>query len=125
MDKLTDKLNEVAILSSQNEQKAEQCEREVDKLKSAEYLEDKIGSLYEGKIVSMNERGMYVKLKNQIEGFIPSSSFHSSYDIEKMFYKDEEEQKIYKLGSNVTVKLVKADKAYRIIDFEFPKIKQI
>lgn len=125
MDKLTDKLNEVALLSSQNEQKAEQCEREVDKLKSAEYLEDKIGSLYEGKIVSMNERGMYVKLKNQIEGFIPSSSFHSSYDIEKMFYKDEEEQKIYKLGSNVTVKLVKADKAYRIIDFEFPKIKQI
>ena len=118
LSELSDILHDAALLSSKCEQKAEECEHEVDKMKSAEYLEDKKGYEFEGKIFSIDERGMYVKLKNQIEGFVSPKDFAFGYDYDNLYYRNIENDKVYKLGTKVKVKVIKTDKMARTIDFE-------
>ena len=118
LNELSNILHDTALLSSKCEQKAEECEHEVDKMKSAEYLEDKQGYEFEGKIFSIDERGMYVKLKNQIEGFVSPKDFAFGYDYDNLYYRNTENDQIYKLGTKVKVKLIKTDKMARTIDFE-------
>ena len=118
LNELSNILHDTALLSSKCEQKAEECEHEVDKMKSAEYLEDKQGYEFEGKIFSIDERGMYVKLKNQIEGFVSPKDFAFGYDYDNLYYRNTENDQIYKLGTKVKVKVIKTDKIARTIDFE-------
>ena len=118
LNELSNILHDTALLSSKCEQKAEECEHEVDKMKSAEYLEDKQGYEFEGKIFSIDERGMYVKLKNQIEGFVSPKDFAFGYDYDNLYYRNTENDQIYKLGTKVKVKVIKTDKMARTIDFE-------
>jgi ribonuclease R len=113
-------LFEVANHSSKTERRAEEAEREVEKLKKVEYMMDHIGETFEGVISGVTSWGMYVELPNTIEGMIRVSEMNDDYyiyDEEHYQMVGEHTRKIYKLGQLVKVEVVNADKLLRTIDF--------
>ncbi len=116
-------LPEVAKHASEMERRADEAERETDKLKKVEYMEGHIGEIYEGVISSITSWGIYVELQNTIEGMIHVSMLPGDY-----FYYDEESYEMvgqatgtrYKLGQKLTVKVNATDRTSRNIDFVIP-----
>lgn len=118
-----EKLPEVAKHASKMERRAAEAERETDKLKKAEYMEERIGEVYEGVISGITQWGIYVELPNTVEGLIHVSSLTGDY-----FYYDEESYEMvgketgvaYKLGQRVRVQVKDVDRMARTVDFIFP-----
>lgn len=110
--------------SSEMERLAEEAEREVDDLKKAEYMKDRIGEEFEGIISSVTNFGFFVELPNTIEGLIHISSLHDDYyiyDERHLSMVGERTKKIYRLGDLVRVKVEKVDLANHDIYFELVK----
>ena len=113
-------LFEVANHSSKTERRAEEAERDVEKLKKVEYMMEHIGESFEGVISGVTSWGMYVELPNTIEGMIRVSEMDDDYyiyDEERYQMVGEHTKKVYKLGQKVIVEVVNADKIQRAIDF--------
>ncbi|MBH1940251.1 ribonuclease R [Mobilitalea sibirica] len=113
-------LFEVANHSSKTERRADEAEREVEKMKKVEYMVDHIGETFEGVISGITAWGMYVELPNTIEGMIRVSEMQDDYyfyDEERYQMVGEHTKKVYKLGQKVKVEVTNADKFLRIIDF--------
>ena len=106
---------------SVREQDAEKCERDVDDMKKAEYMEDHIGEVYEGVISGVQEFGMFVELPNTIEGLVKVSDMPGggySY-IEKLSCLISKNKKYkFSFGDVVKVKCISASKDTSMIDFE-------
>ena len=117
------KLPEVASHSSKMERRAEEAERETDKLKKAQYMEERIGEEYEGVISGITQWGIYVELPNTVEGLIHVSALSGDY-----FYYDEstyemvgkDTGKTFKLGERITVQVKSVDMFMRTVDFTIP-----
>ena len=62
------KLFDIANQSSKKEQDAINCERDVEKMKKAEYMEDHIGERFSGVISGVCEFGLFIELENTVEG---------------------------------------------------------
>ena len=118
------KMAAIAKHSSVQEQNADKCERESNKMKTAEYMENILkenqNEIYEGIISGFAATGMYVQLPNLIEGRVGYNTMDDfyHYDDEQEIIIGEKTGKTYKLGDKVTVKLTKASKMLREIDFE-------
>jgi ribonuclease R len=115
-------LFEVANQSSMTERRAEEAEREVDKMKKVEYMTDHIGETFTGVISGITTWGIYVELPNTIEGMVRVSDMSDDYyiyDEERYQMVGEHTKKTYKLGQTVTVEVIAADKLLRTIDFAF------
>ncbi len=117
-------LPEVAKHSSEMERRADEAERETDKLKKVEYMEERIGEICEGVISSITNWGVYVELPNTVEGMIHVSMLPGDY-----FYYDESSyemvgqatDKRYRLGERIRVRVNAVDKISRTIDFVIPE----
>lgn len=109
--------------SSKMEVIADKCEREADKMKEAEYMNRFIGEVYDAYISGFTSGGMYVALPNLIEGRVSYSTMDDfyNYDPDTEMLIGERMKKVYKLGDKVDVRLVRADKDAREIDFELVK----
>lgn len=113
-------LNNVARQCSITERRADDGEREVEKLKKVEYMGQFIGQTFEGVISGITSWGMYVELPNTVEGMIRIADLTDDYYV----YNEadytllgEHTRKTYKLGQKVKVIVVRADKLLRTIDF--------
>lgn len=107
--------------SSEREKIATKVEREAEDLKKAEYMETRIGEEYEGIVFSITSFGMFVELDNTIEGLIRFDDLGDEYFIyneEKKQLIGEHSNKIYKIGDKVKIRVKKASKILRQIDFE-------
>ena len=114
-------LPEVAKHSSETERRADEAERETDKLKKVEYMQGHIGEVFEGVISSITAWGLYVELPNTVEGMIHVTALQDDYYhyIESTYEMvGERTGKTYKLGQTVRVVCVNVDKFLRTIDFE-------
>lgn len=114
-------LPEIALSSSQLERRADEAEREVEKLKKTEYMDEHIGEVFDGVISGMSTWGMYVELPNTIEGMIRVTSLKDDYyfyDEERYVMVGEHTRKTYQLGERVKVVVVGTDKIGKTIDFE-------
>ena len=120
----TERLPEVAKHSSKAERRAEEAERETDKMKKAEYMEDHVGERYEGVISGITQWGIYVELPNTVEGLVHVSTLAGDF-----FYYNEETYemvgrdtgKTYKLGQRITVQVKGADRLAGVVDFIIPE----
>jgi len=115
-------LNEVANHSSKTERRADEAEREVEKMKKVEYMTEHIGEVFEGVISGITSWGIYVELPNTIEGMVRVSDMDDDfyiYDEERYQMIGEHTKKTYKLGQKVKVEVISADKLLRTIDFAF------
>src|SRR5699024_5034986 len=117
-------LPDIAQHTSAMERAAIDTEREVDDLKTAEYMKDKIGETYPGIISSVTNFGLFIELENTIEGLI-----HVSYMTDDYYNFDERHQtligertgNIYRIGDEVEVRVIKVNLDEHAIDFEFVK----
>lgn len=114
------KIEDIAIQSSKKERAAIQCEYDVDDMKKAEYMCQFIGEVFEGKISSITNFGMFVTLANTVEGLVRLRDLTDDYYIfNPTLYTlvGEKTRRKYRIGDSVLVKLIKSDKKVREIDF--------
>ncbi|MDD2217608.1 MAG: RNB domain-containing ribonuclease, partial [Eubacteriales bacterium] len=112
---------EAAELSSINERRALELERDAEKMKKAEYMSYHIGEVYEGVISGVTNYGIYVQLPNTIEGMVRLDSISDDYyDYEQNKYRiiGRRTNNIYSLGQPVSIKVMRASAIEREIDFE-------
>lgn len=114
-------LDEVARQSSVCERRADEAERESDKLKKAEYMSYHLGEEFEGIISGVTGWGLYVELPNTVEGLVHVNTLRDDYyvfDQESYELRGEMTKKVYKLGDKVSVRVADADKMLKTVDFE-------
>ena len=114
-------LDQITKHISETELVQEKAERDIVQMKCAEYMQDKIGNVYVGKVSSLTSFGVYVMLSNTIEGLCHFSNMDDDF-----YYFDETEYKVigkdslneYKIGMKVRVAVLDASKETRTIDFK-------
>lgn len=109
------------------EQEAQNCERDVDKMKKAEYMMDHIGDIYEGIISGVQEFGFFVELDNTVEGLVRVEDIKGDYFVynqDLLALLGKRSKKKYAFGDKVKVKVVSADKDKSTIDFEIYEEKK-
>ena len=108
--------------SSEREKVATKVEREAEKIKKAEYMEGKIGEIYQGIISSITSFGMFVELENTVEGFVGFEDLGTDeyfiYDQDKRTLVGEHTKRVFKVGDSVTIRVKSASKILRQVDFE-------
>jgi ribonuclease R len=120
------RLPDIAQHSSKMERRAVDAERETDELKKAEYMEDKVGVEYDGIISSVTNFGMFVELPNTIEGLVHVSYMTDDYyrfDERHFAMIGERTGNVFRIGDEITVRVVKVNKEERSIDFEIVGMK--
>lgn len=110
----------VAKETSSLERRADEAEREVDKLKKAQYMGNHIGEEFEGVVSGVTAWGIYVELPNTVEGMVHVSKLPNDFYI----YNEETYEMVgkdsgmtYKLGQRVRICVDSVDLATRTIDF--------
>ncbi|MBU5437899.1 ribonuclease R [Tissierella sp. MSJ-40] len=120
-DRLEVLLPEIADHTSKTERKAEEAEREVEDLKKAQYMSERIGEVYEGIVSSLTHFGMFVQLDNTVEGLVHFSNMIDDYyhfDEDKYYIIGERTNKQYRLGDTVKIQVIDADVMKRNVDFQ-------
>lgn len=117
-------LPDIAVNSSMTERRADEAEREVEKLKKVEFMSRHIGEVFDGVVSGLTGYGMYVELENTCEGMVRLQSMEDDY----YFYDEvnyvlvgESTGKKYSLGDKVKIVVADTDKLTRTIDFELAK----
>lgn len=113
-------LPEVSKRASSTERRAEEVEREVEKMKKAQYMSKRIGKAYTGVISGVTAYGMYVELDNTVEGMVHVSDLFDDYYqfIESQYaLVGEVTGKTYKLGQSIRIKVQSVDMTMKTINF--------
>lgn len=111
---------EAAEQSSLAERKAVEVEREVEKLKKAEYISYHVGEIFDGVISGVTDFGIYVQLENTVEGLVRIDELHDDfYDFvrEKYALVGRRTNRAYKLGDEMSVIVDYVDLQRREINF--------
>ena len=106
--------------ASEKERDSIDCERDVESMKMAEYMESHVGEEYDGTISSVMNFGLFVQLDNMIEGLVHISEIKGDYytfDETTHTLRGEKKGKMYKLGQKVRVVVTNASKENSTIDF--------
>ena len=125
--KLTTLVDYAAKQSSEMERTAQQAETEVDELKKAEYMLDRLGEEFEGIVSSVTSFGMFVELPNTIEGLVHITALDDDYyvyDENHLCLIGERTKNVYRLGDSVKVKCSKVDIPNREIFFELVETEE-
>jgi len=118
--KLAAMLPEIALHSSQRERAAAEAERKTVDLKKVEYMAGFVGDEFSGTISGVTAFGLFVELENGVEGLAHVSSLDDDY------YHYAEDRyaliggrsgKVYRLGDEIKVLLLKANPEERTMDF--------
>lgn len=113
-------LDEVARQSSVCERRADDAERESDKLKKAEYMSYHLGEEFEGIISGVTGWGFYVELPNTVEGLVHVNTLRDDYytfDQDTYELRGDMTGKVYRLGQKIRVRVEDADPMMKTIDF--------
>lgn len=114
-------LGDVAKRSSKMERRAVEAEREIDKLKKAEYMEGHIGEEYDGYISGVTAFGIYVELDNTCEGLVHISKLpgdYFDYDERSMVIRGNRSGDEYTLGQKVRIRVKEVDLHLKTVDFD-------
>ncbi|WP_123052774.1 ribonuclease R [Clostridium sp. JN-1] len=125
--KLVPQVEYASKQSSEMERIAQDAEREVDDLKKAEYMSERIGQEFEGIISSVTNFGMFVELSNTVEGLVHMSTLEDDYyiyDEKHLSLIGERTKKIYRLGDKVKIRVSRVDMFAHEIYFDLLKENQ-
>lgn len=110
-----------AFSSSEREKTATKVEREAEKIKKAEYMENKVGNEYDAIVSSITKWGMFAQLDNTVEGLIRFENMGEDeyfiYDDANKILRGERTNKVYKIGQKIKVEVIAASKEMRTVDF--------
>ena len=118
------KLKDITEHSSERERAAVDCEREVDDMKKAEYMQDHIGEEFDGIISSVTPFGMFIELPNLIEGLVRLDDMTDDYYVyneDTFSLVGKNNKRGYRLGDKIKVIVKAANKEAKTIDFIIKK----
>ncbi|MEZ4358433.1 MAG: ribonuclease R [Eubacteriales bacterium] len=121
LDKKRKEAAAVSDTSSKYERRAMEAEREIEAIKKAQYMEDKVGKKYDGMISGVTQNAMFVELDNTIEGIVLLSSIKDDFYVyfEKLYCViGERTKKRYSLGDKVKVYVKSVDVRQKRVEFE-------
>lgn len=105
--------------SSTTERVAEEAERTVDAQKETEFMQGKIGEVFEGTVSGVTPNGFFVELDNTIEGFVSVNRLPKGrYEFNESRYMLSGVGQTYKIGDRISIRVVSTDIVLRHIDFE-------
>ena len=113
-------LPEAAVWTSSRERLAEEAERETEKAKKVQYMERRIGEVFDGVISGISNYGFYVELPDTVEGMVHVSELDGDYYVfDEAHYElvGEHTRKRFKLGQPIRVQVVAVDRYLKTIDF--------
>lgn len=113
-------LPERAARSSMTERRSEEAEREVEKMKKAEYMHGLLGEEFDGVISGVTSYGVYVELPNTVEGMVRLTDLRGDYyvyDARTMSLTGERTGRRFSIGQPMRVMVAAADKVSRTVDF--------
>ena len=118
-----EKLIYICDHSSSMERASVDCEREVDDMKMAEYMEERIGMRYPGMVSTVTNFGMFVELDNLIEGLVRVNELQGFYHFDEASQSlfGEKNNDRYTIGDRVLVEVIRASKEEKTIDFKIIK----
>ncbi len=112
-EKMMDCLPEMASHTSSRERIADEAEREIEKIKKAQFMADKIGEEFEAVVFSAMRQGFFVELLDHfVEGFVPLGTMVDDnyiYKEKTHSFVGERRRRRFQLGSKVRVRLDSAD----------------
>lgn len=111
---------EAASQSTTREFAADTAERDIDKLYLAAYMEQFIGQDFDGEVSGVTSFGLFVSLKNAVEGLIrvedlPGDDYE--FDDQKMMLIGRRSRVRYTMGTPMRVRLTAASRVTGLIDF--------
>ena len=112
-------------LASEQERKAIECERDVDDMKKAEYMEKYVGHEFVGMISSVTKFGFFVELDNTVEGLVHISTLnddHYEYSEQSRCLFGVRSQRRYVMGQKVKVRCTAASRFKKQVDFQVVKV---
>ncbi|HGD4114644.1 TPA: ribonuclease R [Streptococcus agalactiae] len=120
-DHFANLIPEIATQTSSLERRAIDAERIVEAMKKAEYMEEYVGEEFEGVVASVVKFGMFVELPNIIEGLIHVTTLPEYYHFNErtLTLQGEKSGKVFRVGQQIKVKLIRSDKETGDIDFDY------
>ena len=112
-------LGDIAIHTSETERNSDECERDVEGMKMAEYMQDHVGEEFEGMISGILNFGFFVQLDNMVEGLVPYESFNSDFEYDRDLEMVKIGNKLFKLGQRIKVRVESVLKDESQIDFSY------
>jgi len=113
---------EMCVHASEMEKQAEEMERQSIKYKQAEYLQDKIGQVFEGLVSGVSKWGLFVELKgNKCEGLVRYEDLPGDYyylDDDNFRVIGQDTGRIIQLGDEVRIRVKAVDLFKHKMDFE-------
>ncbi|MDF7637698.1 ribonuclease R [Leuconostocaceae bacterium ESL0958] len=119
-EKYASQLGQVGEDTSNKERRAVDTERLVDAMKKAEYMEDKVGMVYDGVVNAALKFGLFVSLDNTVEGLVHISNMtddHYQYDDKHAALIGRSKHHIFQIGQKVKVKVIRVNKDESTVDF--------
>ncbi|WP_081972311.1 ribonuclease R [Paenibacillus borealis] len=123
---LASRMPDIAQQSSERERVAVEAERDVEQLKKAEFMQDKVGEEFDAMISSVTSFGMFIELDNTVEGLIRLSALSDDYyhfDEAHMALIGERTSKVFRIGDEVKIRVAKVNMDDHTIDFELVDMK--
>jgi ribonuclease R len=112
-EKMAERLPEVALHTSSRERIADEAEREIEKIKKVQFMQDKVGDVFEGIVFSVSRQGFFVELlEHYVEGFVPVDTLADDlyvYQERTHAFVGRRRQRRFQLGSKIRVCLDRAD----------------
>lgn len=109
----------IALRNSKSEKNSIECEREVNDMLFAWYMEKQIHATFPGVVTSITSFGLFITLDNGVEGLVSIDTlpryFH--FDEENQCYTDG--KTVYSLGTEVEIVVINADRTTQRVDFMF------
>ena len=121
LSSLQNKAEKYADSSTETEKTATKAERDAEDIKKAEFMEDKIGEEYLGIVSSITAFGMFVELESTVEGLIRFENMGNEYfifDENRKTLTGERTNRSFKIGDQVKIRVIDANKALKKIAFE-------
>ena len=121
-EELEIKAKKYAETSSECEKIATKAERDAEDIKKAEFMEDKIGEEYIGIVSSITAFGMFVELESTVEGLVRFENMGKNeyfiYDEDRKILIGEKTNRVFKIGDEVKIRVIEANKLLRKVSFE-------
>ena len=127
IEELQNKADKYATTSSETEKIATKAEREAEDIKKAEFMQDKIGEEYIGIVSSITSFGMFVELESTVEGLIRFENMGNEYfiyDENRKTLIGEKTNRVFKIGDEVKIQVIEANKELRKIAFKLVENKE-
>lgn len=114
---LFERLENTASISTQQEINAAMCERDITDIRKAQYMSKRIGEEYLGTVSGVTAYGLFVELPNTVEGFISINTMDGYFDFDEASYRLKSDNKCYRLGDNVKIRVFAADTIEGKVEF--------